>query len=137
MSRNADSACPFCIDSNTKKGMLTQQFVTHVAVPIRPPLMECLFPVTCRLKNGQGRAVIIIIPLFFIIPIKYHYCHGNTTTCFIKSFSKFKTYQIRKVIVNMTMKRPNMYKNRHFFRWGRLIRTVPFPGRLHTVEGSS
>ena len=44
--------------------------------------MVCSFPVTCKLKNGRGRAIIIIIPLFFIIPIKYHYCHGNTTICF-------------------------------------------------------
>ena len=34
MPRNADSACLFCIDSNTKKGMLSKQFVTHVAPPL-------------------------------------------------------------------------------------------------------
>ena len=44
MSRNADSACPFCIDSNTKKGMLSQQLVTHIA----PPLAE-------GRNQGEGR----------------------------------------------------------------------------------
>ena len=33
-SQNADS---FCINSNTKKGMLSQQFVTHVAPPLPAP----------------------------------------------------------------------------------------------------
>ena len=35
----------FCIDSNTKKGTLSQQFVTHVA----PPL-----PQTCPLQKGRA-----------------------------------------------------------------------------------
>ena len=33
-SRNADSVKSACIDSNTKKGPLSQQFVTHVAPPM-------------------------------------------------------------------------------------------------------
>ena len=37
-SRIADSACPFCIGVNAKRGMLSQHFVTRVV----PPLRLCL-----------------------------------------------------------------------------------------------
>ena len=37
VSQNADSASPFCIDYDTKKGTLSQQFVTHVAPPRAMP----------------------------------------------------------------------------------------------------
>ena len=33
-SRNADSACPFCHRTNTKRGTLSQHFVTHVVPPL-------------------------------------------------------------------------------------------------------
>ena len=34
MSRNADSACPFFHHANTKRGTLSQHFVTHVVPPL-------------------------------------------------------------------------------------------------------
>ena len=34
VSRYADSACPFCIDTMAKKGTLSQHFVMHVVPPL-------------------------------------------------------------------------------------------------------
>ena len=35
MSRNVDSACPFLPCANTKRGKLSQHFVTHVVPPLK------------------------------------------------------------------------------------------------------
>ena len=50
-SRNADSVCPFCIDSrisNIKKGTLSQQIVTHVAPPLHQVYTHCSI---CQLNS--------------------------------------------------------------------------------------
>ena len=38
MSQNADSAYPFCIAHDGKKGTLSQHFMTHVVTHVVPPL---------------------------------------------------------------------------------------------------
>ena len=52
--QHADSACPFCIVVNVKKGTLSQHFLTHVVPPlVAAPMLQHLHTHSRVICRGQ------------------------------------------------------------------------------------